>query len=212
MVYSTGEVRRLWLLVVAMCLVAIAICVIPDTCFAQTIPTAAVRHRMDLVRASREAWGLNAPVAALAAQVQQESGWNADAVSRVGARGMAQFMPDTARWWCERMQTPAEACMPSNPVWALRALAGYDKWLFDRVQGDTEFDRMWAAMRSYNGGLGHWLAEAKYAAAHSRTAVDAACGRASRATMHCAENLGYPRRILLVLQPRYLAWGRGVET
>lgn len=212
MVYSSKEICRLWLMAVGMCLLLVAVCAVPERCFAQDVPAAAARHRMDLVRAAREAWGLDAPVAALAAQVQQESGWNAEAVSRVGARGMAQFMPDTARWWCERMRTPAEACMPTNAVWSLRALAGYDKWLFDRVRGDSEFDRMWAALRAYNGGLGHWLAEAQCAAAHSRTAVDAACGRASRAAVHCAENLSYPRRILLALQPRYLGWGRGVAT
>ena len=43
-----------------------------------------------------------------------------------------------------------------------------------------------------------------------RQAVDSACGMSRRHISHCPENLGYPRRILLVLQPRYLVWGRGV--
>ena len=33
---------------------------------------------------------------------------------------------------------------------------------------------------------------------------------ARRSPVHCAENLGYPHRILNVLQPRYLAWGPGL--
>lgn len=178
---------------------------------AQDIPRAALKHRADLVRVAHAEWGIDAPIAALAAQVHQESGWNPEAVSRVGAQGMAQFMPATTRWWCGLSDIPAAECIPSNPTWALRALVGYDRWLFDRVRGPSEFDRMWATLRAYNGGLGHWLAEAKAARSDSRQAVDAACGSARRAVTHCTENLGYPRRILLALQPRYLTWGRGVQ-
>jgi len=71
------------------------------TCAAKAadhIPDEAQRQRSTLIRMARAEWGLDAPVAAFAAQLQQESGWQADAVSRVGARGMAQFMPSTARW------------------------------------------------------------------------------------------------------------------
>lgn len=174
------------------------------------VPRAALHHRADLVRIARAEWGLDAPVAAFAAQVHQESGWNPQAVSRVGARGMAQFMPATARWWCDLNGLTAEDCQPTNPTWALRALVGYDRWLYDRVRGPSEYDRLWAALRSYNGGLGHWLAEAKAAGSDRRVAVDLACGRARRAAVHCAENLGYPRRILGRLQFHYSGWGRTV--
>ena len=63
--------------------------------FAQ-IPSAANRWRADLTRAAHAQWGLDAPIAALAAQIHQESHWKSNAVSRVGAIGMAQFMPGTA--------------------------------------------------------------------------------------------------------------------
>lgn len=172
---------------------------------------AAARYRGDLVRVAHAAWGIDAPVAAFAAQVHQESGWNPAAVSRVGARGMAQFMPATARWWCDLTDTPAEDCQPANPVWSLRALVGYDRWLFTRVSGNSEFDRLWAALRAYNGGLGHWQAEAATVRPlKGRESIDAACGKAKRHISFCRENLGYPQRILIVLQPRYLGWGRGV--
>ena len=71
---------------------------------------------------------------------------------------------------------------------------------------------MWVALRSYNGGLGHWQAEAARTGLRlpTRWQVDAACGTARRAMVHCAENLGYPHRILTVLQPRYLQWGPGL--
>ena len=175
------------------------------------VPPAANAYRADLVRAAHAQWGLDAPVAALAAQVHQESGWNPRAVSGVGAAGMAQFMPATTSWWCTRQGTPGADCQPSNPKWALRALVGYDKYLFDRTPARyTDHDRMWVALRGYNGGLGHWQAEAAQARGTTREAVDAACGHARRALVHCKENLGYPERILVQLQPRYAAWGLSV--
>lgn len=181
------------------------------------MPREALRYQRDLTRAAHATWGLDAPVAAFAAQIHQESGWNPQAVSRVGAKGMAQFMPATAQWWCDLNKLSAEECQPNNPVWAMRSLVGYDRWLFERVRAHSEFDRLWAALRAYNGGLGHWQQEAKSVGAYSNTpvsrvAIDAACGNARRHVSHCAENLGYPHRILIVLQPRYLRWGRGVST
>ena len=178
--------------------------------FAQ-VPPNAVRYRGHLVRAAHAHWGLNAPVAALAAQVHQESGWRPRALSRVGATGMAQFMPATALWWCDLNDMTADQCQPQNPSWALSALVGYDKWLFDRTpERYGAFDRMWVVLRAYNGGLGHWQAESRLAVTNGRQAVDAACGRARRSAVHCPENLGYPLRILQVLQPRYASWGPGV--
>jgi soluble lytic murein transglycosylase-like protein len=177
-----------------------------------TPPPAAQPWRAELTRAAHAQWGLDAPIAALAAQVHQESGWNPAAVSRVGAVGMTQFMPATATWWCQSQRMAPADCQPTNPTWALRALVGYDKWLWDRVpQAGAPPDRLWAALRAYNGGLGHWLDERKLAAGPSRTQVDAACGRARRAAQFCGENLGYPRRILVVLQPRYSTWGGVLE-
>lgn len=178
-----------------------------------SVPHAATRYRADLIRISREAWGIDAPVAVFAAQIHQESGWNPAAISRVGAQGMAQFMPATARWWCELNKLSPAECQPSNPVWAMRALVGYDRWLYQRVRGASEFDRFWAALRAYNGGLGHWQQEAATVRPSiERAIVDGACGSARRNRVHCAENLGYPQRIINVLQPRYFTWGRGVKT
>ncbi|MCK9606228.1 MAG: lytic transglycosylase domain-containing protein [Methylomonas sp.] len=174
---------------------------------APAMPHAASHYRADLTRIAHAEWGLDAPVAVFAAQIHQESAWRPQAVSRVGAVGMAQFMPATARWWCGRLGLAAIECQPTNPHWAMRSLVGYDRWLYARVNGDSEFDLVWAALRSYNGGLGHWLNEARNAGSYQRAAVDRACGSARRAAVHCRENLGYPRRILLTLQPLYTAWG-----
>ena len=166
-----------------------------------------------LVRTANSIWGLGAPVAVFAAQVHQESAWKPEAVSRVGARGLGQFMPATASWWCELNKLAPADCQPHNTTWALRALVGYDKYLYDRTPTHYgAYDRMWVALRGYNGGLGHWQAEAAASGAAQPTLaqVDAACGKARRAAVHCRENLGYPHRILVVIQPRYAAWGPGL--
>jgi len=176
------------------------------------VPDDALRYRSLLIRVAQAEWGLQAPVAAFAAQVHQESAWNPDAVSRVGAAGLAQFMPATARWMPSIRPNLANP-QPYNPAWALQAMVAYDRWLYDRTPDRySPRDRMHVALRSYNGGLGHWQREASATGLRlpDRLQVDAACGKARRAAVHCAENLGYPHRILVVLQPRYAAWGPGL--
>ena len=175
------------------------------------VPQAALQYRGLLIRNARAVWGMDAPVATFAAQVHQESAWRPDAVSRVGAAGLAQFMPGTSKW-IATIDPELASNAPYNPSWALRALVTYDHWLYERAPTRfTPSDRMWVALRSYNGGLGHWQAEAGRTGlkAPTREQVDAACGTAKRAPVHCKENLGYPHRIF-TLQPRYASWGPGV--
>ena len=182
------------------------------SCAPAQVPQQAQQYRPLLVRTAHAAWGLDAPVAVFAAQVHQESAWRPDAVSHVGAQGLAQFMPATTQW-IAGISPALTTQQPYSPAWALRALVTYDRWLYDRAPAHyTPKDRMWVALRAYNGGLGHWQREAAAtgAARPTRAQVDAACGRARRAAAHCAENLGYPHRILHVIQPRYAAWGPGL--
>lgn len=179
------------------------------------IPAAAQPYRLALKRAAHAQWGLDAPVADLAAQIHQESGWNPQAVSRVGAEGMAQFMPATARWWCEVSGTMPSECQPRNPAWALRALVGYDRWLWSRVSGtDNACERMAFALRAYNGGETRLSRER--AACAGATGCDPARNfghverfNAGRSVANWHENTDYPRRILLALAPRYRGWGQG---
>lgn len=191
-------------------LLALLAAVLPALTFAQEPPRAALKYRSDLIRAARLAWGLDAPVAVMAGQVHQESGWRPEARSPY-AHGLAQFTPDTAEWIAGQDAALAGADT-GNPVWALRALARYDRWLHDRIPASSNAcDRWWGALRGYNGGLGHWLKEARLAApATDRGAIDAHCGRASRAAVHCRENLAYLRVILTRWQPLYASWGPGV--
>lgn len=181
------------------------------------IPAAANAHRDLLAREAKMQFGLDAPVARLAAQVHQESAWRADARSPVGAQGLAQFMPETATWISAAYPRQLGAGpAPYSPGWALRALVVYDRHLLLRTAGHTDCDRWWLMLRSYNGGAGHIDAEARNATDPlDRHAVDAACGTARRSARHCPENTSYPRRILLRWEPLYLAahWpGRPVCT
>lgn len=185
---------------------------------AQNVPAAAHRYRADLTRAAHSQWGLNAPVTSFAAQLQQESGWQPGAISRVGASGMAQFMPATARWWCQINGLSATDCQPTNPTWALRALVGYDKWLYDRVAAADECNRFAFALSAYNGGLG-WVQRDK---ALARTNLlnpaiwfdQVERVNAGRSLANWRENRDYPQRILRRYERAYVAagWGRGVCT
>lgn len=189
-------------------------CLLPGCAEAKTeaVPRDAVRYQRDLTREARAVWGLNAPVATFAAQIHQESRWRADAESPVGAQGMTQFMPGTTRWIAGAFPHELGDADPYNPNWAMRALVRYDLYLHKRVWGETRFDLMHAALRSYNGGLGHWQREAtKVAPSVDRASIDAACGTARRNISHCRENLGYPKSILIDLQPLYRSWGPGVS-
>lgn len=182
--------------------------------YAQQVPSAAVRYRADLVRAAHAHWGLDAPIAALAAQVHQESGWNPSAVSKVGAVGMGQFMPGTATWWCQINDMPPDQCQPRNPVWALQALVGYDKWLYDRVRSTDARNRMAFALSAYNGGLG-WVNRDKLLASSKGLDPLVWFGsvervNAGRGAANWRENRAYPQRILQILQPLYSHWGPGI--
>ncbi len=168
--------------------------------FAQEPPRAALKYRADLVRSVRLVWGLDGPVATMAGQVQQESAWQPDARSAY-AHGLAQFTPDTAEW-IAGMDEALAGADTGNPVWALRALARYDRWLWERVPDRGNACVQWTqTLRGYNGGLGYVQREAR---------TGKPC-EAFRAGWACRENLAYPRQILTRWQPLYLSWGSGVR-
>ncbi|ECY5329999.1 transglycosylase SLT domain-containing protein, partial [Salmonella enterica subsp. enterica serovar Typhimurium] len=118
-------------------------------------PQAALQYRDDVIRNARLEWGLSAPVADFAAQLHQESGWRPDAVSPVGAQGLAQFMPATADW-ISQLMPGLNSREPFNPAWAIRALVSYDRWLWQRVSAANNCERMAMTLSGYNGGLG-WV-------------------------------------------------------
>lgn len=181
--------------------------------FAQ-IPLDAGRYKRDLIRVSHMVWGLDAPIATFAGQLHQESNWATDARSPVGAAGIAQFMPSTAKW-IATVDADLGDVDPYNPRWAMRALVRYDRWLYDAVpDAATHCERMAFVLSSYNGGLG-WLkrdvALAQKQGADPRWWFDhVEKYNSGRAAWAFKENRGYPRRILQDLEKRYRDSGWGI--
>jgi soluble lytic murein transglycosylase-like protein len=187
------------------------------------VPAAAEMHRAEMTRSAYRVHGPGAPVAMLAAQIHQESAWRTDARSRVGALGLAQFMPATAADMARLHPTDCAPADPFNPRWAFACRDRYMSSLA-RAQrplatGIDACSRWVFALRSYNGGLG-WLnwdrAAAQRAGANPdqwaqvqphRGTNPRTGGRRSDANHH--ENTDYAVRILR-LQSIYRSWGPGV--
>lgn len=179
------------------------------------IPAKANKYKSELIRSARMEFGLDAPVSLLAAQIHQESLWSETAKSRAGALGLAQFMPATANWLPE-VAPHVGVGNPNNPVWAIRAMCAYDRWLYVRIK-DThcDFDRWMFVLSGYNGGLGWVNRDRKLA---SQLGYDPSIYRghvemvnAGRSVANIRENRNYPRRIV-GLQHRYVdaGWGPGL--
>ena len=208
--------HSVWLLGMVLVIILLGVFV-PGVAHAQApqVPQAANAYRPVLVRSAHAVWGMDAPVAAFAAQVHQESGWRPGAVSQVGATGLAQFMPSTARWISD-IYPALGANEPFNPGWALRALVTYDLWLHTRVQAADPCNRFAFVLSGYNGGLG-WVMRDKTLA--SGKGLDPLVWfdsvervNAGRSAANWRENRDYPKRILQRNEPAYVAagWGPGV--
>lgn len=199
--------RRAWLvLLIGACLILACRPVVAATAATVRIPEASVRYRLQLERAAGEQWGLQAPVARLAAQLHQESAWNPRARSPY-AQGLAQFTPATARWLpsvCPAVGAPD----PWSPTWSMRAVACFDAWLYRRAPGATPCDRWAMTLSAYNGGEGARDREIRLAY-HARDEppvwFDQVARFKSRSDAAWRENREYVRHILLVLEPVYLA-------
>jgi hypothetical protein len=110
-------------------------------------PTAQSATADDICRTLETAAAENAlPVEFFARVIWQESRFNARAVSRKGAEGIAQFMPRTADW--------RGLADPFNPIAAIKNSASYLRDLRDR------FGNLGLAAAGYNAGparVSAWL-------------------------------------------------------
>ena len=92
----------------------------------------------------------------LAGLIRQESEFDADAISKAGARGLMQVMPGTGRDLSRRLKLGRfGASMLSNPGYNIRLGAFHFRSLLDSLDGSME-----ATLASYNGGKSNvdvWL-------------------------------------------------------
>jgi hypothetical protein len=82
-------------------------------------------------------------------QINQESGFNTSAISSAGARGIAQFMPQTGEGAAKNLGV-SSAAFWADPTLQLRGAAQLDQSNLTRYSGD--YDKMLAA---YNAGAGN---------------------------------------------------------
>ncbi|REE05270.1 transglycosylase SLT domain-containing protein [Citricoccus muralis] len=85
----------------------------------------------------------------LAAQIDQESGWDPEAVSPAGAQGIAQFMPITWAEW-------GNGADPFDPHAAIAAQGRYMKHLYDQITplSSDGNDAIRLTLAAYNAGPG----------------------------------------------------------
>lgn len=186
---------------------------VPLTLLVLQIPGAAYGYRRDMERSAWRVFGPGAPVATLAAQIHQESGWKEQAVSWVGARGLAQFMPSTAE---DMARLHPQSCAPADPFspsWAFRCRDLYLRGLLRAVRTPAlpECGAWSFALRAYNGGLGWVRRDRALAAARGIDPDDwAAVGavNAGRRPDAHRENKEYPERIhRIALRYERAGWG-----
>jgi cell wall-associated NlpC family hydrolase len=100
-----------------------------------------------------------APPSVIAAQIDQESGWNPEVVSPAGAEGISQFTPGTWPTWSQ----PGES--PFDPTAAIPAQARYDCALASQLRSwqasgllPADLDLTELMLAAYNAGAGAVLA------------------------------------------------------
>ncbi|OLO06862.1 lytic transglycosylase [Salinicola sp. MH3R3-1] len=174
-------------------------------------PANAERYQRELTRIVQQTWGLDGSVAVHAAQIQQESAWRPEVDSPVGAQGLAQFMPSTSAWIADIYPDSLGPAAPYSPGWAMRAMARYDRWIWQRVDAANSCERWAMTLSGYNGGLGWVWRDQKLArAAGDNPGIwfGSVANYTARAGWAKEENRDYVDRILLRYTPAYVsAWG-----
>jgi soluble lytic murein transglycosylase-like protein len=179
---------------------------------AESVPHQALAYRLTFIRNAHFVWGMDAPVATFASQIGQESGWNPEARSGVGAQGLAQFMPGTARDMGSRYADLSDV-NAYNPAWAMRALLRYDQSLWRIFTARNDCQHMGKTLASYNSGPG-WIIKMEKAA--RLKGLDAGvyfdvveAMNVGRSAASDVQNRAYPRRIMFLYEPLYVRAGFG---
>ncbi|SDG66744.1 lytic transglycosylase domain-containing protein [Roseospirillum parvum] len=89
--------------------------------------------------------------------IRQESGFDPQARSPAGARGLMQLMPATARWMAERLGRPELARRLAEPAVNLYLGQAYLEHLMELPQVGPDLFRLTAAYNAGPGRLAGWL-------------------------------------------------------
>ena len=114
------------------------------------------RERAVLPLVSAVAEEFDIPAAMILAVIRAESDFRADALSRAGAVGLMQLMPDTFVWLCEELDEPHAEKDINDPETNIRFGGYYLSYLFEK------FGSWRVALAAYNAGEGRvaeWLAD-----------------------------------------------------
>jgi hypothetical protein len=160
-----------------------------------------------VAKVQQRVWGLTHWSSILLAQIHQESGWRRCPSSRVGARGLTQFMPSTQAAVERQIGVHGDICDPSHAA-LLQAHLMRDNARNYSIHF-RGFRPQWsAALMTYNGSPRNFMRQ--YVAAGrpccSTVPVKAECWR-FRSPANCRENNTYDDRIFYYW-PRYLEMWR----
>lgn len=95
------------------------------------------------------------------AVIRTESGFKKDAVSRAGAVGLMQLMPDTYSWLSRLMGVEEVPDMISDPETNIRYGIYYLHHLYNRF-GSESWETAAAAYNAGHGRVTQWLADSRY--------------------------------------------------
>lgn len=169
------------------------------------IPREAFQYQAELTREVRYAWGMDGPVAAMGAQIDQESHWR-EKVCSAYACGLSQFTPATAGW-VSGLYAQLGKGSPLDPHWAIRAMVLYDQRLYDGIKTfNSACDRYLLSLSSYNGGDGWRISRQAHSMAPGDYFITSIINPGITAANQ-KQNQEYPIRIVYMLQPVYAAWG-----
>lgn len=93
------------------------------------------------------------------AVIDCESGFDNEAVSKVGATGLMQIMPDTFRWLSTKLGENADYSMATDPETSIKYGCYYYSYLSSR------YGRVQEVLAAYHAGLGNvdkWLKDSRY--------------------------------------------------
>ena len=178
-------------------------------------PLASRPYKRIVISEVHRVWGLNAPVAVAAGQLEQESSWNKSAVSCCAA-GLAQFTSETAAAISKSYPDRLGSGDVFNPTWAVRALVTYDRDLgAGMAWAETSCDRWGFTLSAYNGGTNMLDRERELCNGSSGCDANAWFNNVERKRYRGVsayrENRHYVRAIIFSTQAHYLTWGPTVE-